>query len=373
MHPTNYDKVRLPSTSTENRLPRPVAAPSAPGPVDAALALGPVDAAGQKRKREGFDNDKDGDIHYQNSSGAIVRSSPGPFNPSLHLNHPHRRSKCLLLKVTLGRGYTPYGFNKWISSTVGGELSVSDARSILRPILRGFQLWRVMASEVELPGHQRVRVEALIPTFTITTIELEMTAPQARAYYKVHEDCATQLTTGGVRDHRDEFGHGRIDALKHRRLWISTLTPTLDAAPHLTTVKRLTGWFARYADRGMSMLFKMLVPPGIAIHGDRVAMAQTMVNCSPKLGWLAKFLGTRCIIKKRKVLMFCHWPFAKQQVEAFLSTDINPTLLNTSSMTRELDSGMESSMFKKQFRMTSGIQEVSSLLCYGALAKREGS
>ena len=39
--------------------------------------------------------------------------------------------------------------------------------------------------------------------------------------------------------------------------------------------------------------------------------------------------------------------------------------LNTSFMTRQLNSGMEYSMFKNQFRMTSGIQEFSSRLCYG--------
>ena len=82
-HPWNFASMLFDSLSTCilltmirfacHRLPRPVAALSALGPVSAALPLIPVDAAGQKRKREGFNNDKDGDIHYQNSSGAIVR------------------------------------------------------------------------------------------------------------------------------------------------------------------------------------------------------------------------------------------------------------------------------------------------------------
>ena len=118
-------------------------------------------------------------------------------------------------------------------------------------------------------GHQRVRVGALVPTFTITTIELRITALQARAYYKVHDKCATHLTYGGTREHQDEYGHGRIDAFRHRRLWMSTLISTLDAAPARITVKKFTRYFSKYADWGMSMLFKML--------------AQTMINHSPKL------------------------------------------------------------------------------------------
>ena len=39
-----------------------------------------------------------------------------------------------------------------INSTAGGELSVQNARSILGPILRVFQLRRAMASQVQLPG-----------------------------------------------------------------------------------------------------------------------------------------------------------------------------------------------------------------------------
>ena len=45
--------------------------------------------------------------------------------------------------------------------------------------------------------------------------------------------------------------------------------------------------------------------------------------------------------------------------------NIFATQLNTSFMARQLDSGMEYSMFKSQFRMTSGIQEFSSRLSYG--------
>ena len=67
------------------------------------------------------------------------------------------------------------------------------------------------------------------------------------------------------------------------------------------------------------MLFRGLAPPGIAIHGDRLAIAQTIVNHSPKLGWLAGFLAKRCIRHRRKVLIFYHWPFTEQQVEAFLT------------------------------------------------------
>ena len=111
--------------------------------------------------------------------------------------------------------FNPWACNKRINSTIGGELSVSDARSILRPILWGFQLRRVMASEVQLPGNQRVPVGVLISTFTITTVKLDMMVLQARAYYKVHEECATNLTYGGARDQQDESGHGRIDASFH--------------------------------------------------------------------------------------------------------------------------------------------------------------
>ena len=56
--------------------------------------------------------------------------------------------------------------------------------------------------------------------------------------------------------------------------------------------------------------------------------------------------------------------------------------VHTSLMTRLLDSGIEYSMFRKQFRMTAGLQEFSSRLCYGGslqnadctlLARREKS
>ncbi len=45
-------------------------------------------------------------------------------------------------------------------------------------------------------------------------------------------------------------------------MWIAILTPTLDAAPENTTVKRLEQWFSNFQDNGMSMLFKSLVPEG---------------------------------------------------------------------------------------------------------------
>lgn len=67
------------------------------------------------------------------------------------------------------------------------------------------------------------------------------------------------------------------------------------------------------------MLYKALVHKGVANHGDRMAMAQTMANLSPKLAWMAGFLAKRCIEAKRKVLIFCHWPLTEQQVKAFLS------------------------------------------------------
>ena len=60
-----------------------------------------------------------------------------------------------------------YAFNKRISPTVGGEISVMDARSVLKPILRVFQLRKVMASEVQLPGNRIIQVGAHMPSFTI--------------------------------------------------------------------------------------------------------------------------------------------------------------------------------------------------------------
>ena len=53
-----------------------------------------------------------------------------------------------------------------------------------------FQLRKVMALKVQLPGNQTVWVGALMPPFAITTIELTMTLLQAGAYYEVHEECA---------------------------------------------------------------------------------------------------------------------------------------------------------------------------------------
>ena len=68
------------------------------------------------------------------------------------------------------------------------------------------------------------------------------------------------------------------------------------------------------------MLFKSLMQPGIAGHSDPIITAETMVNHSPKLGWLAGYLAKRCILGKRKVLIFCHWPFTEQEVETFLKS-----------------------------------------------------
>lgn len=74
--------------------------------------------------------------------------------------------------------------------------------------------------------------------FAITTIELTMTPLQAGAYYEVHEECAAGLN---LRFESDEQGVGqaRINHLKHRPLWIATLTRAFDAAPERTTVKQL--------------------------------------------------------------------------------------------------------------------------------------
>ncbi len=84
----------------------------------------------------------------------------------------------------------PWAFNKRINATSGGGLSVQAARTILRPILRVFQVRRVMATEVELPGNTKIRVGALMLPFSICTVELAMTRLQAGAYYKVYRECA---------------------------------------------------------------------------------------------------------------------------------------------------------------------------------------
>lgn len=49
-------------------------------------------------------------------------------------------------------------FTKRISATVGGEISVMDARSVPKPILRVFQLRKVMVSEVQLPGNRIIQL-----------------------------------------------------------------------------------------------------------------------------------------------------------------------------------------------------------------------
>ena len=67
------------------------------------------------------------------------------------------------------------------------------------------------------------------------------------------------------------------------------------------------------------MLFRGLAPPGVAIHGDCLAIAQTIVNHSPKLGWFAGFLAKCCIRNRHKVLIICHWPLTEQQIEAILT------------------------------------------------------
>ena len=77
---------------------------------------------------------------------------------------------------------SPYGFTRLNNSTAGGEISVQDARSNFRSILRGFQLRRVMASQVQLQVSTVIRVGAHIPRYSITTIELAMTALRAQAY-----------------------------------------------------------------------------------------------------------------------------------------------------------------------------------------------
>lgn len=117
----------------------------------------------------------------------------------------------------------------------------------------------------------------------------------------------------------EDTQQGRIDTLKHRRLWIGTVTPAFDTIAPQTHVKTLERWFQKYDDLGTSMLFKALVRKSVSTHMDRAAMATTMGNLSPKLSWLAGFLAQRCIDDKRKVLIFCHWPFTEQQVEAFRS------------------------------------------------------
>ena len=89
-----------------------------------------------------------------------------------------------------------------------------DARSVLRPVLRVFQLRRVMVSEVELPRKEIVQVSALMPAFTITTVELEISKTQAVDYYQVHHDCAEFLNLG----FDEESQQGRIDPIRHRRL-----------------------------------------------------------------------------------------------------------------------------------------------------------
>ncbi|KAK0513179.1 hypothetical protein JMJ35_004165 [Cladonia borealis] len=115
------------------------------------------------------------------------------YIPSFPRNPFHKNGKPIRgITCHLGGNHnlpllSPYGFTRLIHSIAGGELSVQDARSILRPILRVFQLRRVIASQVQLSGKQVVRVGAHMPRYTITTIELAMTALQAQAYYKVHE------------------------------------------------------------------------------------------------------------------------------------------------------------------------------------------
>ena len=97
-----------------------------------------------------------------------------------------------------------------------------------------------MASQVQLPGNQLVRVGAHMPRYTITTVEIDITFLQAEAYQKVHEACTSNLIPPAVaNDGQEKTRPIGIDPFTHRRLWIATLTPTLDAAPEKTTVKQL--------------------------------------------------------------------------------------------------------------------------------------
>ena len=80
---------------------------------------------------------------------------------------------------------------------------------------------------------------ALVLSFTITTVELEMNQLQANEYSRFHQDYAEYLNVG----FNQETHQGHIDPLKHRRLWITTLTPALDAVAPKTHVKRLERWF----------------------------------------------------------------------------------------------------------------------------------
>ena len=118
--------------------------------------------------------------------------------------------------------FNPFIFNKRINSIIRGELLVSNIYNILRPILRYFQLRRVIASEVQLLGDQRIHISALIPTFTIIIIKLEMTALQAYRYYQVYKEYATNLTYS-IGDQEDEFScskssYSYINALKYHYL-----------------------------------------------------------------------------------------------------------------------------------------------------------
>lgn len=128
-------------------------------------------------------------------------------------------------------------------------------------------------------------------------IELEMNQLQANASFRVNQDCTEYLDVG----FDQEAQQGRIDPLKHPRLWIATLTPALDTVTPRMRVKRLEKWSQQDEDMAMSTLFKNLVPKRVAIHGDRLAMAQTMVNFFPKLAWLASFLGRPTNGKERTI------------------------------------------------------------------------
>lgn len=85
-------------------------------------------------------------------------------------------------------------FTKLVRPIGGGQVEVTVANRVFPPILRFFQLRRIMADVVNVNGVQS-HIGSSISPYKIVTVELQMDAGQSRRYFKAHESHARYIAT----------------------------------------------------------------------------------------------------------------------------------------------------------------------------------
>lgn len=236
------------------------------------------------------------------------------------------------------RGYLPYLYPKSFLAIANREkqLSTATAVGLLPIILTLIQLRRVKGQQIEVMGDM-VTIGQDIPPYRVTTVELEMSIAEYKAYLAAHEKLVPRLSAGSFEDGAEPVrNEGRMNMAVHRLLSHICMHPGLDAFAKTkkASTQNVVTWNDR-EDYGYGFFHRLTrLDESAPVYRERVGAAISVSARSVKLQWLAGKVFDVCVSAQENLIVFVAWPVTQWLVEMFLTTVGVPVLSIRAAHTR---------------------------------------